>query len=119
MPHPVDVTIVLKTLLTARPHVGVAHHIPGRIRLRFETLPLLRAFDGRVDEVRRCFEGVRGVTGFSVNHAARSAVITYDPAVLAPQRWETLLRGAPEQLADLIPRLVVGADPSRPSPQET
>lgn len=106
MSRTVDHASASAVLVAARGHIRIAHHIPGRIRLKFDALPLFAALNGRFDTLRATFENLRGIAGFDVNQAAGSVVITYEPSVLAPSRWDRLLtadaRSAIDELADLL-----------------
>ncbi len=75
------------------PHIEIAHHITGRIRLRLVNMPLLAAvsaasrMQGWLDALR----SLPGIASVEVNVAARSGVIVYDPAAIAPQTWPDLV----------------------------
>ncbi|KAA5613783.1 cation transporter [Rhodovastum atsumiense] len=95
----------LAALLAARRYITIAHHIPGRIRLRFDPLPLSRAMGGRTERLRPLLGRIRGIAGIDLNLPARSLVVAYDPAVLAPATWERLLTLAAGEAAGLLDRL--------------
>lgn len=94
-------------LLELRPLIGIAHHAPGRIRLKLDPeirdhpkaalLDLIGALD-------------RGPVRVRLNVLARSLVVEYDPAVITPNLWTELLdqadadrvRHAAESLARLL-----------------
>ena len=75
--------------------VEIAHHIPGRVRLRLRAgggaLAAVAASEGRalLDRLR-ALEGVRAV---SVNPAARSCAVEYDAAAIPPRVWDDLAAG--------------------------
>lgn len=71
-----------------RPHVAIAHHVRGRIRLRLrlDALPRLEGFDPAL--LRLPFTELNGIRSVRINAAALSAVVEYDAAVLAPAWWE-------------------------------
>lgn len=91
----------------------VAHHIPGRVRIKLAgdpmALPAVNALqqagrqaglslqraqalaDGRqLDAMARRLPGVRSL---QVNLFARSCTVAYDAAVIAPAAWDDLLAG--------------------------
>jgi hypothetical protein len=89
-----------KAILTLRQGIEIAHHVPGRIRLRLaptiwgwaQSLGLDAAAAGtwlRPDGL----PAVAGVTAARLNAAAASLVIEYDPRQLDPTWWETLILG--------------------------
>lgn len=85
-----------------RRFVSIAHHVPGRIRLKLDMRALahLPQVDPApfVDLVGR----VQGVTATRVNAAALSVVVEYDPALIAPPVWAELLAAEPEAAARLL-----------------
>jgi hypothetical protein len=77
----------LKELL---PLLSVAHHIPGRARLKLNGKVPPWALNGDAD---RYIKSVKGVVGVSVNPLSASAVINYDQNELPPSLFEALSRG--------------------------
>ncbi|MDR2638755.1 MAG: hypothetical protein LBC09_02835 [Helicobacteraceae bacterium] len=75
----------LKELL---PLLSVAHHIPGRVRLKL---------NGKIPSwalgLDMHIKSVKGVVGVSVNPFSASAVINYDQNELSPSLFEALSRG--------------------------
>ncbi|WP_119165864.1 HMA2 domain-containing protein [Algihabitans albus] len=76
-------------LLKARPHIEVASHIPGRIRLKFgfSILSAVPEIAERGEDVISAIDGIRDVES---NLFARSLTVTYDPEVLPPDWWDRL-----------------------------
>jgi hypothetical protein len=99
-------SIDLSPFLALRRHLKIAHHIPGRIRLRVGAAVLKEA--GRVDAavLKRILDAVQGIEDVRVNAAAGSAVITYAPKVIEPDWWETLVRGEDQAAIALLRRLL-------------
>lgn len=82
----------------------IAHHIPGRVRLKLGT-----AADADLAEAvqlakrfGRSITDAPGIRSVSVNLLARSCTVEYDPARIPPAAWEDLVRGAPSPVADLL-----------------
>jgi hypothetical protein len=104
-PEPDLINRVILMLLDIIPHLGIVHHIPGRIRLRISSLGIesLRGIDlkGHVDQIP-------GILSVRVNPLALSAIIEYDPERLDPKLWEDLvgLKNRPEQTKEVINRLI-------------
>ncbi len=100
-------------LLDIIPHLEVAHHIPGRIRLRISSsgIESLRSVDlaSHVDQVP-------GILSVRVNPLALSAIVEYDPERLDPGLWEDLagLRDRPEQTKEVVGRLIALWESSDP-----
>lgn len=90
-------------LITLRDGLSVAHHVPGRIRIRF-SLKLMG--DPRAHRLLGSSDGGRAVPGFRgmrLNTAARSVIIEYDPAVIEPGKLdEALTTGDCRRLAVLV-----------------
>ena len=99
-------TIDLSPFLALRRHLVIAHHIPGRIRLRVGPAVLREA--GRVDPavLDRILGAVRGIEDVRVNAAAGSAVVSYRPEVIEPGWWEVLVRGEDAAAIELLDRLL-------------
>ncbi|MBI5441199.1 MAG: cation transporter [Deltaproteobacteria bacterium] len=95
---------IIETVLGLAPHVEIAHHIPGRIRLRIRGGAAELA--GRVD-VERAASFLPGVRSIRLNLLARSIVIEYDPARIAPDLWEQVatLHRHPETAPAVAARL--------------
>ncbi|WP_395665091.1 hypothetical protein [Methylocella sp.] len=92
----------LSPFMRLRRHVAIAHHVPGRIRLKLAlgALAELPAVDpapfvGLIDRLR-------GVNAVRVNAAALSVVVEYDPAVVDMADWPRLLSGAPEDAERIL-----------------
>ena len=96
---------VVRTLLDIVPHLEIAHHIPGRIRLRisFSGIGSLQGVD-LGDQVNQ----IPGILSVRVNALALSAVVEYDPERLDPGLWEALggLKNRQEQTKDVVDRLL-------------
>ena len=103
-PRPADRRKQIELLLAMRRHLHVAHHIPGRLRLRADAglLELANQWRGphmSLDEAIRRIEGIRDVR---VNAAAATAVIEYEPESLPPEAWQQLLDGNDAEALDIL-----------------
>lgn len=88
--------------------VKIAHHIPGRLRLR-ATWELQRLFDGKDKEaLLHSLTTTHGVEDVRVNAVSASLVVQYDPQRISFQAWEDLFKGDDAQaeavLAWLLPK---------------
>jgi hypothetical protein len=101
--------------LVLRGHLRIAHHVPGRVRLRLGA-GLLEAADAVArSSLPGWLETVDGIRGLRLNLAAASVIIAYDPQRLPPEAWETLVNGSDEAAVALLQTLVpaVGRLPRR------
>ena len=99
-------TIDLTPFLDLRRHLKIAHHIPGRIRLRvgasvFKDLGKIDT--GVFDKILGAIDGIHDVR---VNAAAGSVVIAYIPTVIQSSWWETLLKADNDTAISLLQRLL-------------
>ncbi|SIR57622.1 hypothetical protein SAMN05880558_11765 [Aeromonas sp. RU39B] len=77
-------------------YLSIAHHIPGRIRLKMKLEALAsREFDaiGQVGQLRAMIESMPGIRDLRVNPAALSCVVEYDQSELPASLWESLIKG--------------------------
>lgn len=107
-------------LLQARRHCRIVHHLPGRLRLRFDPLAIAAALAGGTAErpaeaLRGQLAGLAGIRGTEVNLPARSVTISYDPAILPPALWEQLIRGDPAAAAAALESLLALHSSNRPA----
>ena len=97
-------------LMTIAPHTEVAHHIPGRIRLRIlaSGLDVVRRID-----VGGAIGALPGIKSIRVNPLVGSVVIEYDTGKLPYGLWENIrkLRTEPqiaEQIREQLQSLSAG-----------
>ncbi|MDW8319558.1 MAG: hypothetical protein RMN53_17165 [Anaerolineae bacterium] len=93
-----------ETLLGLRRHLSIVHHLPGRIRLRLA--PCLWADAARWDDagLRDSLQRLEGIRAVRVNKAVASVIIEYDPQLVPPQQWETLVHGEDMVAAEILER---------------
>jgi drug/metabolite transporter superfamily protein YnfA len=91
--------------LSLRKHIRIAHHIPGRIRLRIGAEAVTAAQGVDDDLFDRVLAAIGGIDDVRVNAMAGSAVISYQPEKIRPDWWETLIHGEDEESVDLLRRL--------------
>ena len=78
---------IVEALLKIAPYARIAHHISGRIRLKFS--PAAEEVLTGIN-IESIMTGIPGIHGHRLNKSAGSVVIEYDPAILAPSLWEEL-----------------------------
>ena len=91
-------------LSSLRDHVRIVHHVPGRIRVRIHGSLLARTKRQNGESASDVLKAVEGIRSVRVNTAAASAVIEYEPAVIPPQAWETLVQGDDRSALQIIHR---------------
>lgn len=101
----------LGTFLALRRHLKIAHHIPGRIRLKvgstvFEELDTIdpSVFD-------RILHAIDGITDVRINKAAGSVIIAYAADTVDPDSWQTLINGEDDDARLLMTNLLNRATP--------
>ncbi|MDR2677954.1 MAG: cation transporter, partial [Zoogloeaceae bacterium] len=77
--------------LTAQ--ITIAHHLPGRIRLKQLATAKTAPTGFSADTLIAALNAIPGVTGVSLNRLARSMTITYDHDAIPSQTWPDLLSG--------------------------
>lgn len=104
---------VIKKVQNFASCVQIAHHIPGRIRLRLasaEDAALLAEPPASLLAQLRDFKAILastpGIRLIKVNLLARSCTVEYDPAVIPFQAWQDFLRGVHSEDANLLTRIV-------------
>lgn len=96
-------------LLELHPHVKVAHHLPGRLRVQARSSPaasrvLNRNAEACMDALRRLFPGVRSVR---LNPLAGSLLVEYDLKLMPYALVDAFFRTSSfEQAGELLDRLL-------------
>lgn len=80
--------LIIDKLIELAGQTAIAHHIPGRIRLKVNISGLLIARDLDAADLMKCFSGILDA---KANAASRSIVIVYDTDVVTPDFWEHLV----------------------------
>lgn len=100
-----------QTLYNLRSYLEVAHHVPGRLRLKFS--PTIVAAPGAADLARWAQRQKNGNHGYPdglvnlrLNLAARSLIIEYNRKLVSPKILEELFRTQDKALMhDLVNQL--------------
>lgn len=82
----------------------IAHHVPGRVRLKLDAAPGAGLGQG-LAEARRFVQAASttaGIRSVDLNPLARSCVVEYDPQVIAPSAWSDLVGGVRSDGADAL-----------------
>lgn len=95
----------VEELLALVSHLEIAHHIPGRIRLRIKLTGLSTLSKVDLEAITSAIPGIHSVR---VNALARSAVIEYDSMQISPDIWTMLgqLRANPALKQEIMAQLI-------------
>jgi len=95
-----------RDFMQLREHIKIAHHVPGRIRVRLmlSALKQLGDIDPTILESLQ-FEA-EGIKDIRVNRTAGSATISYDPQIIPQASWETIINGEPEIAKQTLLKLI-------------
>ncbi len=74
----------LSSLMTLRRYVTVAHHIPGRLRLKFTNKLISSLSKGRLSELETLCSPEGYLRQFSLNTATGSLVLEYQASRISP-----------------------------------
>lgn len=84
----------------------IAHHVPGRVRLKLEEGAGLAGAAAEVQAFVKSLDAVDGIGAVSLNLLARSCTVEYDPRRIAPNAWRDLIAGVDspdaERLAEIL-----------------
>lgn len=92
----------------------IAHHVPGRIRLKLDgdlSAPQAQAI-GDAQRLINSLAVLPGIRKVGLNLMARSCTIEYDPARIAPAGWEHVVSGVDSPQAGALIALL-GRHPAR------
>ena len=78
-------------LVELEKYLDVAHHVPGRIRIKFS--PMIMTKPAALSAMREHKDLPSAIISARVNMAARSVVIEYDPELISPEIIEELIQG--------------------------
>jgi hypothetical protein len=109
-PTPVSPLDEMHPLLRFATLLRIAHHIPGRVRLKLA----VENGSGLIDaaEAKRFIRSVTGVPGIravSLNPLALSCVVEYDPALISPSVWNDLVAGTRSAAAEALLQAIAAA----------
>jgi len=84
----------------------VAHHIPGRIRLKLNARALPDGIGLETKRFGGALDGISGIHGIHFNKLARSVTVEYDNQAIPDRAWPDLLANRPSpEAAALLNRL--------------
>lgn len=87
----------------------VAHHIPGRIRLKLNAGALPGGIGFETKRFAGALDSIFGIHGIHFNKLARSVTVEYDNKAIPDRAWPDLLANRPSpEAAALLNRLQEG-----------
>jgi hypothetical protein len=102
-------------------HVHIAHHLPGRIRLKLTPVKFddeERAAMARVKGFQKALDTIPGVSSIRLNLLARSCTVEYDTRIIPAAAWQDVLSGvdspAARTLMDILVRKYAEAVDAQP-----
>ena len=96
----------LDLLVKLRNFVGIAHHMPGRIRLRLDARSVREVKKVNSNTIDTVLGAMPGITDFRINTKAGSIVINYDINEIEPSWWRVLLEGKEAEAKTLLNELL-------------
>lgn len=85
-------------------YLRIAHHIPGRIRLKLEVDLDPGQLDAIADAKRfgRALDNIPGIHSVKLNVLARSCTVEYDTKAIPAGAWADLLNGVRSPAAEVL-----------------
>ena len=102
----------LGDLLTLRRFVEVAHHIPGRLRLRFSSKLVASLSQGKLRQLDAYCSPEGYLRRYQINSETGSIVLEYDAAAIHPQILNQLFGQDGEQAQQALVQLAAILSPS-------
>lgn len=92
----------ISPFLNLRRFLGIAHHVPGRVRVKLDIAALAHLPNVDTGPFVALARRIPGVKAIRVNAAALSAVIEYDTRLIAAPVWERLLAGDRAEIEEIL-----------------
>lgn len=89
----------------------IAHHVPGRIRLKLSG-PISAEMMAVADEAKRfgkALKAIDAIRSISLNPLARSCVVEYDARAIPPSAWGHLISGEATPEGETLRLRLLGA----------
>ena len=102
----------LGDLLTLRRFVEVAHHIPGRLRLRFSNKLVASLSQGKLKQLDAYCSPEGYLRRYQINSDTGSIVLEYDAAAIRPHILNQLFGQDGEQAQQALEQLAAILSPS-------
>lgn len=99
-------------LLTLRRFVEVAHHIPGRLRLRFSNKLVASLSQGKLKQLDAYCHPAGYLRRYQINSESGSIVLEYDAAAISPQILNQLFGRDGAQAEQALAQLAAILEPT-------
>lgn len=96
---------LIDAFIDLRPCLKIAHHIPGRLRLRASLSASLKGHKLDAKAIEQMLLALPGVDSVRLNKLSGSAVIAYNAKQLAPDFWDLILNGEPDLVIEKLKSL--------------
>ncbi|WED24673.1 cation transporter [Vibrio sp. JC009] len=80
----------VETALKLRSWVQVAHHIPGRVRLKYKLSIIAHLARFNAGDIKRALDDIPAFRNYKLNSSTGSILIEYDPGLVSPALIEEL-----------------------------
>lgn len=80
----------VKTVLKLRSWVNIAHHIPGRIRLKYKLGIIAHLARFNAKDIEKTLNDIPAFKHYKLNGSTGSVLIEYDPVVVNPSLLDEL-----------------------------
>ncbi len=99
----------VENLLRFATNLRVAHHIPGRVRLKLaaEGASGLAQVISEAKRFGQSVNKVAGIRSVNLNPLAQSCTIEYDAKVIPPEVWQDLVCGTRSAAVDIFLQALV------------
>ncbi|ACK51824.1 conserved hypothetical protein [Methylocella silvestris BL2] len=94
----------LAPILDQRRFLTIAHHVPGRIRIKFDMTALARLPNIDPAPFADLIKRIRGVKTMRINAAALTLVVDYDCAEIPSPIWARLLVADKAEIEEIFAR---------------
>lgn len=94
-------------LSSIAPYLSKLSHTPGRVRVRIN--PAIKSLNIPLNSIDSAVLNYAGILDVKINKIIASVTITYDPALIAPEFWDSLISGDnPQMVAKTIAHISGG-----------
>lgn len=100
-------------LLTLRRFVEVAHHIPGRLRLRFSSKLIASLSQGKLKQLDAYCHPEGYLRRYQINSDSGSIILEYDAVAIRPQILNQLFGSDSELAQQALAQLAAILEPSQ------
>lgn len=93
---------LIDAFIDLRQSVKIAHHIPGRLRLRASLSASMKGHKLDAKAIEQMLLSLPGVQSVRLNKMSGSSIISYDTSQVAPDFWTFILKGDDEAVSEKL-----------------